>query len=287
MSISIADIQIDLKSQLTVDELGIRHRYSTFFGKPQNPLYHIDLTWSSFSAPFHFPVQLIFDPGEIWKMYRHGSDYYVSLCYRNTHLPFSQQDMFHTNDRWNKIQLVERPTGPSWKSLLNVGAGELILRTAVLFTQGLVFHASGIDDHGKGVLFVGHSGAGKTTQVCIWQKEENVKALNDDRVVVRVTPQGIISYGTPWGGTAEIANNHSVPLRAIFVLEQAKENSIHPVPISKIFQTLLPRVFLPYWDSDLMDLAMNNLQAIIERVPVYFLKCRPEREVIPMVRSLL
>ncbi len=287
VSISIADIHFDLKSQFTVDELKIRPRYLPFFGRPKNPQYHVDLLWEAFSGPSTIPAKLIYDPGEIWKMYQHGSEYFATFSYHGDTLPFAEQDMLRTNAKWNQVLMVERPTGPSWLSLLNVGAGELILRTAVLYTRGVVFHASGIDDYGKGILFVGHSGAGKSTQALLWQREASIKALNDDRVVARVTPEGVRCYGTPWGGTAEIASNHSVPLAAIIVLEQANENIIRPVPIAQISSTLLPRVFLPYWDSELMDLAMSNLEAIIARVPVYCLKCRPEREVIPMVRSVL
>ena len=136
----------------------------------------------------------------------------------------------------------------AWQSLLNIGAGELILRTAILFTGGLVFHASGLDDNGKGIVFVGHSGAGKSTQVGLWSQEPGVIAMNDDRIAVRVEANGAMCYGTPWGGTADIARNHAAPLSALIVLEQAPENAIQPLAPAAAASLLTARAFLPYWD---------------------------------------
>ena len=36
-----------------------------------------------------------------------------------------------------------------------------------------------------------------------------------------------------------------------------------------------------------MQRAMTNLNAILAHVPVYRLRCRPEKAVIPLVRSVL
>ena len=79
-----------------------------------------------------------------------------------------------------------------------------------LYTGVLVFHSSGIDDNGKGIVFIGHAEAGKSTQAEICSKEPGVIAMNDDRVAVQLNEGKPICYGTSWGGTSEIARNHSV-----------------------------------------------------------------------------
>jgi hypothetical protein len=151
----------------------------------------------------------------------------------------------------------------------------------------LVFHSSGLDDNGKGIVFIGHSGAGKSTQLGLWSQEPDVIALNDDRIAVRVEARGPMCYGTPWGGSADIASNHAAPLAALIVLEQAPENAIRALARADAAPLLAARAFLPFWDQSLMLRAMANLNTILAHVPVYRLRCRPEMAVIPLVRSAL
>ena len=117
-------------------------------------------------------------------------------------------------------------------------------------------------------------------------------AMNDDRIAVRVNTNpapnktAVLStcYGTPW---TDIARNHAAPLSAIIVLEQAPENAIQLLAPATAASLLAARAFLPYWDQSLMLRAMTNLNTILAHVPVYRLRCRPEKAVIPLVRSVL
>jgi hypothetical protein len=285
--ISIAKILIELTSPLSAAELGIEGRLGPFFGSPENPLARLALRWEENAQPPTPRGDLIYDPGSIWKMYREGSDFYAALTYEGEGKSAQAQSILRANPAWDNLTLTEQRTGTSWKSLLNVGAGELILRTAILSTGGLVFHSSGLDDNGKGIVFIGHSGAGKSTQVGLWSQEPGVIAMNDDRIAVRVEGRGPVCCGTPWGGTADIARNHATPLAALIVLEQAPENAIQLLPPAAAAPLLTARTFLPYWDAGLMQRAFTNLNAILAQVPVYRLRCRPEMAVIPLVRSVL
>jgi len=287
--IRIADVLIELTSPLSAVELGIEERLGPFgaAGAPGNALAGVALGWEE-SAYAPVPQgELIFDPGSIWKMYRAGSEFFAALAYENQGRTVPVQGVLRANPAWDNLTLTEHRSGPGWQSLLNVGAGELIFRTAILFTGGLVLHSSALDDNGKGIVFVGHSGAGKSTQMGLWEREPGVVAMNDDRVAVRVEKRGPMCYGTPWGGTADIGRNHAATLAALIVLEQAPENAIRPLAPAAAASLLTARAFLPHWDAALMQRAMANLSAILARVPVYHLRCRPETAVIPLVRSVL
>ncbi len=287
--ISIANIAIELTSPLSAGELGIERRLGPFraVGAADHPLARVALRWEESSHPPAPRGDLIFDPGSIWKMYRAGPDCYAALAYPSEGRAEQVQGVLRANPGWDNLTLTEQRTGAQWGSLLNIGAGELILRTAILFTGGLVFHSSGLDDDGQGIVFVGHSGAGKSTQLAMWSQEPGVIAMNDDRMAVRVEAAGPMCYGTPWGGTADIARNHAAPLAALIVLEQAPENAIQRLAPATAAPLLAARAFLPYWDQSLMSRAMANLNAILSCVPVYRLRCRPEPAVIPLVRSVL
>ena len=128
---------------------------------------------------------------------------------------------------------------------------------------------------------------GKSTQLGLWNHVPGVTAMNDDRIAVRPNANDAICYGTPWGGTAEIASNHQAPLSALILLEQASENKIQRLSPSTAAPLLLARAFLPYWDRSLMQRAFENLNVLLAHVPVYLLRCRPEPAVVSLVRSVL
>ncbi|MCX6842064.1 MAG: hypothetical protein NTX53_07285 [candidate division WOR-3 bacterium] len=287
--IFVANILIELTSPLSAAELGIEGRLGPFLasGAPEKPLARVALRWEESESSLAPRGDLIYDPGSIWRMYRAGPDFYAVPTYQREGRAAQVQGVLRANPGWDDLTLTEQRAGAQWQSMLNVGAGELILRTAILFTGGLVFHSSGLDDNGKGIVFIGRSGAGKSTQVGLWGQEPGVTAMNDDRIAVRVEARGPMCYGTPWGGTTNIAGNHAAPLAALIVLEQAPENDIQRLSPSASAPLLLARAFLPYWDRALMQRAMANLNALLARVPVYRLRCRPEPEVVSLVRSVL
>jgi len=84
-----------------------------------------------------------------------------------------------------------------------------------------------------------------------------------------------------------IIGNHSAPLSALILLEQAPQNDIKRLSPSAAAPLLLACAFLPYWDGALMQRAMANLNKLLECVPVYLLRCRPEPAVVSLVRSVL
>jgi hypothetical protein len=285
--ITIADILIQVQSPLSASELGIEARLGDFFGAAETPVAKVSLRWEESDVSPCPQGDLIYDPGSIWRMYRTLDEYYAAIGYPEVNGSAGVQAVLKANPLWDDLTLTEHRRGSSWQSLLNIGAGELILRTSILFTDGLVFHASGIDDNGRGIVFVGHAGAGKSTQAGFWSEIPGAVAMNDDRIAVRSNASSAICYGTPWGGTADIARNHHAALAAIILLEQAPENFIEPINSTVSAPMLLARAFVPYWDKELMDRAFTNLNELLTRVPVYRLHCRPEPEVISLVRSVL
>jgi hypothetical protein len=286
-SIHIAGVAIDIESPLSPGELGLENRFGTFHHSQEEPDLRSALRWEE-SASLPVPEgKVIYDPGSIWRMYRTGEGYCAEIGYPREDAQEPARGLLWANAVWGDLALREKRTGAAWQSLLNIGAGELAFRTRILFADGLVFHAAGIDDNGRGIVFVGHSGAGKSTQLGLWEDLPGVTAMNDDRIAVRSTPKGVACYGTPWGGSRDIARNHRAPLAAIVLLEQAAENEIQRLPAAMAASLLMARTFLPYWDQGLMVRAMNNLNEILKRAPVYRLRCRPEAAVVPLVRSVL
>ena len=310
-AIDVARIRIELTTPLSLRELGVERRLRRFVagsqaagapGQATAPLARVAMAWEAMDRAWPAgegspPGELVFDPGSIWKMYRAGSEFVAAFRYGR-----ERAGELRASADWTRAVLGERraarprcATGPRraarprWESLLNTGAGELVVRAASVLTGGLVLHASSLDDNGRGLVFVGHSGAGKTTQLALWGGEPGTTPMNDDCTVVRVEPdgRGPMCYGTPWGGLAGIARNHAAPLAAVVILEQAASDYIELLPARTAVPLLAPRAFLPYWDAALMARALANLGAIASAVPVYRLQCRPTPAAVALVRSVL
>jgi hypothetical protein len=63
---------------------------------------------------------------------------------------------------------------------------ELLIMHRLTQEKAIELHGSGIvRPNGVGNLFVGHSGAGKSTTTRLWTSREEVEVLSDDRIIVR------------------------------------------------------------------------------------------------------
>ncbi|MGE5613692.1 MAG: hypothetical protein ACM3XR_04740 [Bacillota bacterium] len=159
------------------------------------------------------------------------------------------------------------------------------LTNHILFKNGLVLHASCILYDKKGIAFTAPSGTGKSTHARLWEEyKPGTVVLNDDTPAIRIIDGNPVVYGTPWSGSEFKFKNASAPLSAIVVLEQARdESSITKVSPFEAVKILMPQFILPYYDRQLMDMAIKTLEVIIAKVPIYHLKCRPDTEAVELV----
>lgn len=195
--------------------------------------------------------------------------------------------VMHTDRYWENISITKTDAVAIsvFKTLC-----EIAFRNIALFHKGIVVHASAIDFQNNGIIFTGSSGTGKSTHANLWQKYKGAEILNADRPLLRINninKSEVRVYGTPWSGTSEQHLNKSVPLSAIFILEQYHANEIHILRPQQIISLLSARCYLPYFDKELMEVALSNVGEIIEKVPVYLLKCKPDLESVEKVISWL
>jgi hypothetical protein len=236
------------------------------------------------------PEDRVYDPGEIWRVFRgrDGAAFAADIDYEGRESSRRPRARLMVDGTWSRARLVEiRGGGKPAPTMLTVGAGELLLRTRIIAAEGLVLHACGIDDNGRGLLIAGHSGEGKSTQAALWAAEAGVVVMNEDRVAARLSDGGAAVHGTPWGGSAGVALNHEAPLAAILLIEKAHANQLLPLPPAEAIALLAARAFLPWWDPALLSRALDVLERLVRRVPVFRLRCRPEPAVIPLVRAAL
>lgn len=163
----------------------------------------------------------------------------------------------------------------------------LVFRNLVLLHQGIVLHASAIKWQDKGIIFTAPAGTGKSTQAQLWGTSMGAAVINDDTPLLKRSADKITIHGTPWCGSSHKHRNTSAPLKAIFVLEQSKENTLCRLQEPKLSSCLLPRFLLPYHDQRLMNLALDHFAEIIASTPVFLLQCRPDQEAVDLVHKAI
>ena len=146
-------------------------------------------------------------------------------------------------------------------------------------------HSSLISTNGRGLMFLGPSGIGKTTQAELWNKYRDALIINGDIVFVQETEDAFLGWGTPWHGSSPYCENTSVPVHAMIVLKQAPENSIRELMGFEKVSEVSNSVFYPRWLENGMELCLETLDHLLSKIPVYELSCRPDEDAVRLVEE--
>ena len=161
----------------------------------------------------------------------------------------------------------------------------LPLERMINSVSGIMLHSAIVDWKGKGILFTGPSGIGKSTQASLWEMHEDAIILNGDRSGIRKKGNCFHAYGLPYAGTSNIYVNKAVPIVAIVVLEQAKENDIVELKPKEAFSKLYAESMVISWDKEFLERHLGVLQELVSNVPVYRLRCRPDLEALTVLKE--
>lgn len=142
-----------------------------------------------------------------------------------------------------------------------------------------LMHASVVLKDGKGYLFLGKSGTGKSTHSSLWLRHiPGTSLLNDDNPAVRMIDGKAYVYGTPWSGKTPCYRNLGVQAGGFLRLEQAPENAICRQAGARGFAAILSSCSTMIWDKASYNRICHTMARMAESVPVYLLRCRPDRE---------
>jgi hypothetical protein len=199
---------------------------------------------------------------------------------------------------------------------------ELLITHRLAHEQAIELHGTGIVRlNGEANLFVGHSGAGKSTTTRLWTAIEDVEVLSDDRIIVRRDEDGSTAdlkmdasgekigilrlrdrsasstghstqddkkhkmrmYGTPWHGEAMFASPNSAALTRIFVLEHGDGNVITRLTPSQAVAELFARSFVPFHRHEYVESALVFLEELVDAIPVYRYAFEPDQRAVDKI----
>lgn len=143
--------------------------------------------------------------------------------------------------------------------------------------DALEMHASVVMHGGRGFMFLGRSGTGKSTHSSLWLKYiEGTELLNDDNPVLRIVDGSARVFGTPWSGKTPCYKAQDVPVGAIVRLRQAPQNTISRLGTVQAYASVLSSCsgFRPF--RDVTDAQHGTISAVAMGVPCYEMDCLPD-----------
>ena len=147
---------------------------------------------------------------------------------------------------------------------------ELLMIHRLSRGEGVEVHGCGVvTPDGRGLLLIGHSGAGKSTSSRLWLKTAGARVLSDDRIILRREKGRVWMYGTPWHGDAGIAESARWPLDGIFVLAQALSNALRPLGSVEASAELFARSFVPHHSAEAVTFILDFFSKVTSQVPCF------------------
>ena len=163
----------------------------------------------------------------------------------------------------------------------------IMLETVLLRHGRCILHASFLSYEGKGIVFTAPSGTGKSTQAALWHDCRGAEIINGDKALLRWDGDRLLACGLPLCGSSGICRNKTVPLDAVVVLAQSKENSAEILRGVQAVKAVLPQIYTQPGEADSVSDALNFAVNLARNVPVWRLRCLPDETAVTCLEEAL
>lgn len=228
-----------------------------------------------FHAPFveeinGIPVR---HKANFWSIWKYDKDLFIKSVFplcpddRNALMQFSLEKKEW--DLW--IDCKDKPVDP-----LEYPLDGLILYYLTVISGDIMIHASGVKYEGKGYLFSGVSGKGKTTIAGLWESS-GATVIHDDRLIIRKSDPGYTIYNTP------IYNNDvpdESPLHRLYLIDHGSSNSLVPIKGAVAASLVMSNCIQHNWGHEIIAGLLGSVSFMCETVPVIKLHFVPEMGIV-------
>jgi len=284
---NIAGITIQLDSDLPITAQTFHPKFKHFAVKgPQKDTIKISL---------HFPLPGLEgkDLGQEmyrrppWAVYKKGDSWiYLGISKSKEDEKIHRMAVFnHDHTRARIYNTAEIFYKGNLHSLTLFPSDQILLARVLADRQGCYVHASGVNFAGNGLLFAGHSEAGKSTIATILKGQAEI--LCDDRMIIRSHLDGFRIYGTWSHGDVPDVSPNSAPLKAILFLKKSKTNRMTRLTGQKeIVEKMLGCLVRPFVTRDWWEKNLALIDRISRDVPCYVLEFDKSGGVVDILGQL-
>jgi len=221
-----------------------------------------------------------FDSGAVWTLFREPGGY--RLDFHSETFGAAPYKTARFDETFTRGTILMQPH-VAHLNPLDYPLDEVLMANLLGRGRGVELHSCGIVDRdGRGHLFVGVSGAGKTTTAHLWEERAS-GIVSDDRVIVREHEGAMWMFGTPWHGEAELSMPGGAPLAGVYLLVQSDANELVPLTPADAVARLFRCTFPLFFDASSIDFTLSFLDRIASSVPVRELRFTRDRAVVDLV----
>ncbi len=285
----IAGLTVQVESDLPITDTTFEHKFAAFEVEGPGP--------DTIVVRHHFGLRAI-DEGALgpevyrappWVIYRSPEQITYLMggagddereCVVVANAAHTAIDIFNGKGR----EEYYREGGVSALTLLPTD--QIVLARVLADRKACFLHSCGVIVDGRGLLFVGHSEAGKSTMMTMLAAEG--EALCDDRNVVRLWDDEIRVHGCWSHGEVPIVSAASAPLGAVLFLHKTTTNRIVRLSAGEeILRHLLPCVIKPLVTADWWESTLDVVEHITKDVPCYIVEFDKSGAVVTLLRDLV
>lgn len=293
INIEIAGVNFSIESlhKMKLEELPTS--YGNFLNKVNAAYDSIKVRLELNNIPVPIMTK-IFDTDESWSMFVNDDEYFVTLnspvldkrivWFARFKKDFSETVVYCSE---MLIRITEMDGITKVINPLCYPLDQILLMYYLSHREGALIHCAGLEYDGRGYIFPGKSGAGKSTISRILAGRDGFDILSDDRMVVRKFGSTFYAFGTPWPGEAEIAVNKNFPLSAIFFVSHGMSNRIERMAPREALERLLPLTSIPWYDVDIMTKMLAFCEDLTSHMPAYALSFKPDAEVTDLFENFI
>lgn len=229
---------------------------------------------------------LLFDSGVVWTLFADDGAYRIE-CRSDLYgdVPYKIAEV--RRDFTRAVIRVRPVDGGRIPDALEYPLDELLVNALVHLRGGVELHSCGVVDRdGRGYVFAGNSGDGKTTTARLWLAA-GASVVSDDRIILREENGVWWLYGTPWHGEAEISAAARAPLNHLFLIDKSRRSNEASVPpraaaVARLFSCAFP----PFHDAGGLDNLLGVLDRLATDVPIVRLSFSNDSSAVDFVRQL-
>ena len=275
LRVSIGDIVISVAGD-NIDSSRIDNAYRAFITE-SIPEVRLKLHYQRGICQTKSRGERVFDSSGGWSMFKRNGSYVIKTT--------SGEAVLDSGFQSGDIYLEEEEEQAGL--FLSYPMDELLMINLLAGQRGVMLHACGVKYRGKGIVFAGISGAGKSTTANLWKTKKDAVVLSDDRVIVRKINSQFYLYGTPWHGDALGFSAQRAPLEMIFFLKKAINNSTEVIAPVDAASRLIVHSFAPLWNKIGTEFTLDFCAELFQKVPAYELSFLPDESAVDFVRSKL
>jgi hypothetical protein len=257
---SVGTLKISLEFDPVAYEIVLDRALEAFAVEPfeiHDIRFQIDTT-SPFPSLDSFSTIFTSNPGGLWTIFedRDKRDYLIAL--QNVERESQPYRIIRADRKFTDFTIYTRPSSENMIFPLEYPLADLAVSGHININKiGIILHSACVSFKGKGSLFAGVSGSGKSTISEIWQKDGEAEVLTDERVIIREHENDLWAYGTPWHGTSKIHKNRGAPIGKIFFIKHGEANRTIPISEVDAANRLMVRCFPTFWNREGMQFAVD------------------------------